>query len=165
MNDIEENESTYDEETSSEEVEEDSEVDTSESESYDGPDDDDDEPEENCWSVLIKETMDRHEIELKSLENQYMEKGETKASAEVLAYNKMIPAFQNELRNVLLEKLVWIRALRRDPYYCKIMRTRRDLLDTGDYDWMEATQVAIDQRKFLLNNLFTTKQKTWNNNL
>ena len=33
------------------------------------------------------------------------------------------------------------------------MKTKRDLADIDDYDWKEATQVAIKQRKFLLNDL------------
>lgn len=102
--------------------------------------------------------MDRHETELEALENEYMERGESKEWAEVHAYNKMISVFRNELRNVLFEKLKWIHAFKKDPYYRKIMRTRQDLLDKGEYDWMEATQVAIDYRKFLLNNLFAVQE-------
>ena len=44
--------------------------------------------------------------------------------------------------------------LKKDPYYRKVMKTRNDLIDTGDYDSREATEAAIHNRKFLLNRLF-----------
>ena len=44
--------------------------------------------------------------------------------------------------------------LRKDPYYRKIMKTRNELIDTGDYGRKEATEAANHTPKFLLNRLF-----------
>ena len=53
-----------------------------------------------------------------------------------------------------MENLEWMHELKKDPYYRKVMKTRNDLIDTGDYDSREATEAAIHNRKFLLNRLF-----------
>ena len=34
------------------------------------------------------------------------------------------------------------------------METQKDLKDTGGFDWLESTELAIDKRKFLPNQLF-----------
>ena len=121
---------------------------------YDSSDSDDNQSLPQCWTTLIDEAMGRHEVKVESLMEEYEHQGETKPSAaKVKAHNKMLPVFRKELRKVLMEKLEWMHAMKRDPFYQKITRTRQDLLDTGEYGWKEATQVAIHKRKFLLNDL------------
>ena len=63
-----------------------------------------------------------------------------------------------------MEKLEWMHELKKDRYYRKIMKTRNDLIDTGDYDRREATEAAIHNRKFLLNRLFDEEPIPQNDN-
>ena len=59
------------------------------------------------------------------------------------------------LRKVLLEYLQWMRAMKKDYTFQKVMETQKDLKDTDGFDCgLESTELAIDKRKFLLNRLF-----------
>ena len=55
---------------------------------------------------------------------------------------------------MLLEELKWIRALKKDPIYREVVATRDELMEEKGYDWFESTQLAIHERRFLLNRLF-----------
>ena len=46
----------------------------------------------------------------------------------------------------------WMRAMKKDYTFLKVMETQKDLKD--GLDWLESTELAIDKRKFLLNRLF-----------
>ena len=59
-----------------------------------------------------------------------------------------------ELRKVLLEYLQWMRAMKKDYTFQKVMETQKDLKDTEGFDRLESTELAIDKLKFLLNLLF-----------
>ena len=93
--------------------------------------------------------------------NQMVQKlvfdGETEEDAKLKADEKMLPILRKELRNILTEKLEWMHAMKRDLYFQKIMKTRKELLDTGDYEWLEATKLAIHQGKFLLDDLIPSQ--------
>ena len=72
----------------------------------------------------------------------------------VKAYNSLLPLYREDLKDVLLEELKWIRALKKDPIYRKVVATRdKEMVEKG-YDWLESTQLAIHERQFLLNRLF-----------
>ena len=68
--------------------------------------------------------------------------------ARVKAENALLPVYRKELRKVLLENLQWMRAIKEDPTFKKVMETQRELKDTEGFDWMESTELAIDKRKF-----------------
>ena len=55
---------------------------------------------------------------------------------------------------LLLENLQWMRAMKKDPTFKKVMETQKELKDTEAFDWLESTELAIDKRKFLLNRLY-----------
>ena len=61
-----------------------------------------------------------------------------------------LPPYRNELRKLLLEYLQWMRAIKKDYTFQKVMGTQKDLKDTNGFDWLESTEVAIDKRKILL---------------
>ena len=50
--------------------------------------------------------------------------------------------------------LQWMRAMKKDCTFQKVMETQKDLKDTVGFDWLESTELAIDKRKSLLNRLF-----------
>ena len=70
----------------------------------------------------------------------------------------MLPVYRKELRKVLLEYLQWIHAMKKDPTFHKVIQTQKDLKDTEEYDWLESTELAIDECKFLLNRLVVKQQ-------
>ena len=74
--------------------------------------------------------------------------------ARVKAENALLPVYRKELRKVVLENLQWMRAMKKDPTFKKVMETQKELKDTEGFDWLESTELAIDKRKFLLNRLY-----------
>ena len=108
----------------------------------------------NPWSRILDEAQERHEVQLNALVDEYKSNGDSENIAHLKAQNALIPLYRKELRKVLLEYLQWMRAMKKDYTFQKVMETRKDLKDTDGFDWLESTELAIDKRKFLLNRLF-----------
>ena len=106
------------------------------------------------WSRIFDEAEKRHKIQLDALINQYQENGDSENVARSKAVNALVPVYRKELRKVLLENLQWMRAMKKDPTFKKVMETQKELKDTEGFDWLESTELAIDKRKFLLNRLY-----------
>ena len=68
--------------------------------------------------------------------------------------NSLLPLYREGLRDVLLENLKWMSALKNDPIYQEVVATRDELMEEQGYDWLESTELAIHERRFLLNRLF-----------
>jgi len=109
------------------------------------------------WQTLVDEAADRHEDERNHMVERLVSDGETEIKANQEADEKLLPVLRKELRKLSKEKLEWMHAMKNDFYFKKIMKTRRELLDSGGYDWNEATQLAIHQRKFLLDDLIPSQ--------
>ena len=105
------------------------------------------------WSRIFDEAEKRHETQLNALINEYEGNGDSENVALVKAENALLPVYRKELRKVLLENLQWMRAMKKDPTFKKVMETQKELKDTEGFDWLESTELAIDKRKFLLNRL------------
>ena len=134
---------------------EENEIDSSSESEQDSDAESDDSEPSWYWQSLIDEAVVRHEEEKTEIVEKLLYDGATQEYAKRVAYNKMLPILRKELRSVLAEKLEWMHALKRDFYFQKVMKTRKELLDSGDYEWLEATKLAIHQRKFLLNDLIS----------
>ena len=106
------------------------------------------------WSRILDEAEKRHEIQLDALINQYQENGDSENVARCKAVNALVPVYRKELRKVLLENRQWMRAMKKDPTFKKVMETQKELKDTEGFDWLESTELAIDKRKCLLNRLY-----------
>ena len=106
------------------------------------------------WSRILDEAEKRHETQLNELINEYEGDGDSENVARVKAENALLPVYRKELRKVLLENLQWMRAMKKDPTFKKVMETQKELKDTEGFDWLESTELAIDKRKFLLNRLY-----------
>ena len=106
------------------------------------------------WSRILDEAENRHKTQLNALINQYQENGDSEDVARSKAVNALVPVYKKELRKVLLENLQWMRAMKKDPTFKKVMETQKELKDTEGFDWLESTELAIDKRKFLLNRLY-----------
>ena len=108
----------------------------------------------NPWSRILDEAQERHEVQLNALVDEYKRNGDSENIAHLKAQNALLPLYRKELRKVLLEYLQWMRAMKKDYTFQKVMETQKDLKDTDGFDWLESTELAIDKRKFLLNRLF-----------
>ena len=86
--------------------------------------------------------------------NEYERDGDSENVVGMKAENALLPVYRKGLRKVLLENLQWMRAMKKDPTFKKVMETQKELKDTEGFDWLESTELAIDQRKFLLNRLY-----------
>ena len=106
------------------------------------------------WSRILDEVENRHKTQLNALINQYQENGDSENVARSKAVNALVPVYRKELRKVLLENLQWMRAMKKDPTFKKVMETQKELKDTEGFDWLKSTELAIDKRKFLLNRLY-----------
>ena len=108
----------------------------------------------NPWSRILDEAQARHEVQLNALVDEYKRNGDSENVAYLKAQNALLPFNRKELRKVLLEYLQWMRPMKKDYTFQKVMDTQKDLKDTGGSDWLESTELAIVKRKFLLNRLF-----------
>ena len=106
------------------------------------------------WLRILDEAEKRHETQLNALINEYEGNGDSENVARVKAESALLPVYRKELRKVLLENLQWMRAMKKDPTFKKVMETQKELKDTEGFDWLESTELAIDKRKFLLNRLY-----------
>ena len=108
----------------------------------------------NPWSCILDGAQERHEVQLDALVDEYKRNGDSENVANHKAQNTLLPLYRKELRKVLLEYLQWMRAMKQDYTFQRVMKTQKDLKDTDGFDWLESTELAIDKRKFLLNRMF-----------
>ena len=105
----------------------------------------------NPWSRTLDEAKERHEVQLDALVDEYKRNRHSENVGHLKAQNALLPLYRKELRKVLLEYLQWMRAMKKDYTFQKVMETQKDLKDTDGFDWLESTELAIYKRKFLLN--------------
>ena len=105
-------------------------------------------------SRILDEAEKRHETQLNALINEYEGDGDSENMARIKAGNALVTVYRKELRKVLLENLQWMRAMKTDPTFKKVMETQKELKDTEGCDWLESTELAVDKRRFLLNRLY-----------
>ena len=77
-------------------------------------------------SRILGEAEKRHETQLNALINEYEGNGDSENVARVKAENALLPVYRKELRKVLLENLQWMRAMKKDPTFKKVMETQKD---------------------------------------
>ena len=132
------------------EEEEDEEPEEEEDEEPEGWEDE----EKNPWAGIREDIEEWRKKKLEALITEFQKSGESEEVAAVRAYNSLLPLYREDLKDVLLEELKWIRALKKDPIYREVVATRDELMEEKGYDWLESTQLAIHERRFLLNRLF-----------
>ena len=66
--------------------------------------------------------------------------------ARVKTDNALVPVHRKELRKVFLENLQWMRVMKKDPTFKKVMATQKELKDSEGFDRLESTELAIDKR-------------------
>ena len=111
------------------------------------------EEEMDPWIPLIEEAKQRRNIALEELKESLINTGLDEQSSKDKAFSNMLPKLQKELENIYMERLVWMRQLKKDPVHKKIMHTKDALVENDDFDPEEALEAAVDKRKFLIRRL------------
>ena len=111
------------------------------------------EEEMDPWIPLIEEAKQRRNIALEEMKESLINTGLDEQSAKDKAFSNMLPKLQKELENIYMERLVWMRQLKKDPVHKKIMHTKEALVENDDFDPEEALEAAVDKRKFLIRRL------------
>ena len=111
------------------------------------------EVEMDPWIPLIEEAKQRRNIALEEMKESLINTGLDEQSAKDKAFSNMLPKLQKELENIYMERLVWMRQLKKDPVHKKIMHTKDALVENDDFDPEEALEAAVDKRKFLIRRL------------
>jgi hypothetical protein len=105
------------------------------------------EEEMDPWIPLIEEARQRSNIAFKEMKESLINSGLDEQSAKDKAYSNILPKLQKELENINMERLVWMRQLKKYPVYEKIMHTKDELVKNDDFDPEEAMEAAVDKRK------------------
>ena len=111
------------------------------------------EEEMDPWIPLIEEAKQRRNIALEEMKESLINTGPDEQSAKDRAFSNMLPKLQKELENIYMERLVWMRQLKKEPVHKKIMHTKEALVENDDFDPEEALEAAVDKRKFLIRRL------------
>ena len=117
-----------------------------------------DEYESDPWAPLKAEAAQQSLLEFEELTQNFTAEGLDENEAKDKAYLLILPKLRKDLQNIYLERLLWIRRLKRDPLHKTIMETRDVFVNDDNFDHREALEAAIDKRKFLLKRLF---RNTW----
>ena len=116
-----------------------------------------DEPDYDPWQTLRQKV--RHD--LKDLYwnevQQFLDRGKSQTYAENGAFNALLPVSRGRLRRAYLEHLKWIHRIKLDTVHRQVMKTLRRLIDEDDMDFDEASESAVEKRKFLSNRVVKEK--------
>ena len=112
------------------------------------------ENESDPWAPLKAEVSRRNIPKITELIEGFTADGLDEEEAKNRAYLDILPQLRKDLQNVYLERLLWIRKLKKDPIHKKIMETRDAFINDDNFDQVEALEAAIDKRKFLMKRLF-----------
>ena len=80
----------------------------------------------------------------------YLEKGASQDIAAAKAMNDLLPAYRKKLQSLYLHYLKWYRCLKQDPIHQQVIKTLHKFMDEDDMDYEEASEAAVNKRKFLL---------------
>ena len=69
-------------------------------------------------------------------------------------FNALIPVYGRKLRGLYLHCLHWFEHLKHDRVHKDVMKTRHRFMEEDSMDVEEATDAAVERRKFLLNRMF-----------
>jgi hypothetical protein len=110
------------------------------------------EEEMDPW-IPLTEAKQRSNIAFEEMKESLINSDLDEQSAKDTVYSNILPKVQKELENIYMERLVWMKQLKKDPIHKKIMHTKDALVENDDFDPEEALEAAIDIRKFLIRRL------------
>jgi hypothetical protein len=92
--------------------------------------DNESEEEMDPWIPLIEEAKQRSNIVFEEMKESLINSGLDEQSVKDKAYSNILPKLQKELENIYMERLVWMKQLKKDPVHKKIMQTKDALAKT-----------------------------------
>ena len=111
------------------------------------------ENESDPWEPLIEEAKERNVSEYEEIKQNFIERGLDEENASSRAYALILPKLQKDLESIYLERLLWMRQLKKNRVHRKVMNTRDEFINRNDFDHDEALEAAVDKRRFLLKRL------------
>jgi hypothetical protein len=78
--------------------------------------------------------------EFEELTQNFTAEGFDENGARDKAYLFTLPTLHKDLQNIYLERLLWIRHLKRDPVHKKIMETRDVFVNNDNFDYREVLE-------------------------
>ena len=100
------------------------------------------ENESDPWEPLIEEAKERNVSEYEEIQQNFTERRLDEESASSQAYALILPKLQKDLERIYLERLFWMRHLRKDRVHRKVMNTRDAFINSDDFDHDEALEAA-----------------------
>ena len=105
------------------------------------------------WTPLIEEAKQRNNIAFEEMKESLFNSGLDEQSTKDKAYSNILSKLRKELENIYMERLLWMKQLKKDPVHKKIMQTKDTLVENDDFDPEEALEAAVGMRKFLIKRL------------
>ena len=115
--------------------------------------DETEEGEIDPWAPLVEEAMQINYAAFEELKMNFIASGLDDQSAIDKANSIMLPKLQKELESIYIERLLWMKQLKKDPVHKKIMHTKDEFVENDDFGPEEALEAAVDKRKFLIKGL------------
>ena len=107
------------------------------------------EEEMHPWLPLIEEAKQIINIAFEEMKENLINRGLDEQSAKDNAYCNILPELQKELENIYIDRLVWMKQLKKIQYIRKLCRQRMRLKN-DDVDPEGLMEAAIDKGKFLI---------------
>ena len=104
-------------------------------------------------TTLINDAASKVRDQYDDILQALLMEGHDESEAKQENFEKILPVLQKELSDVYMNKLAWMKALRKDPIHKKIMATRDDYVNNDMFDHDEAITAAVDKKRFLLKRL------------
>ena len=113
-------------------------------------DETEEEGEIDPWAPLVEEAMQINYAAFEELKMNFIASGLDDQSAIGKANSIMLHKLQKELESIYIERLLWMKQLKKDPVHKKIMHTKDEFVENDDFGPEEALEAAVDKRKFLI---------------
>ena len=98
------------------------------------------------WETLRQEVEESLSSTYDKRVNTFLKEGVSETITEAKAFNALLPVYKRKLRGLYLHYLQWLERLKHE--------TRHRFMDEVSMDVEEATDAAVERRKFLLNRMF-----------
>ena len=97
---------------------------------------------------MVEEVMQKHKAAFLEIKLNLTQSGLDEETAGETPYSNILPELHKELESIYLQRLQWIKQLKKDPVHKKIMQTKDALVNDDDFDPEEAMEAAVNKRKF-----------------
>ena len=115
-----------------------------------------DEDQPDPWKPLREKVgEDLKESYLKEVQ-QFVDREKPK-TAEIAAFNALLPVSRRRLRSTYLERLKWTHRIELDAIHREVMKTLRRFIEEDGMDFVEAAESTVAKRKLLIDRVMKKK--------